>query len=261
MAGYIKLHRDIMNWEWYKDIPVRILFEHCILKANYEAKKWQGKVIERGQFVTSLKNLAFETGLTLKQVRTAINKLKKTNEMAHEGHSQYSIITIKNWDKFQQEGTQEGTQRANEGHAEGKQRATTKEMEEYKEVEEREEVVDEIVEKEKQKNSDNFYGEFGNVFLTKRHYDTLYACILDEVILKELIEELSSAIARKSERYKLYDEKYPDAHFLYLKAFWRQKKEHPEKFLPKNAADTGGKSYTEQIKRGIELGIAKGVIK
>ena len=106
------------------------------------------------------------------------------------------------------------------------------------EVEEKKE--EEIVEIKKQKELVNFYGEYGNVFLTQKSYDVLFALTMDEIILKTLINELSEAIARKSDRYKPYDEKFPDAHFCYLKAFWRQRKEHPEKFLPKNSADTGG---------------------
>lgn len=105
------------------------------------------------------------------------------------------------------------------------------------------EVVEEeeIVEIKKQKELDHFYGEYKNVHLTKKQYDTLYACILDKVILERLINELSEAISRPESRYKPYDEKYPNAHFLYLKAFWRQVKEYPERFMRKDS-DTGGKN-------------------
>jgi hypothetical protein len=114
--GYIKLYRSLLNWEWYKNIPVRILFEHCLLKANHKDNKWQGKIIKKGSFVTSLDNLAFETGLTKMQVRTALNKLKLTHEITHEGHSQYSIISIKNWYQYQQDNTQDNTRITHEQH-------------------------------------------------------------------------------------------------------------------------------------------------
>lgn len=124
MQGYIKLHRQITEWEWYKDIPVRVLFEHCLLKANHTEKKWQGLLIKKGSFVTSYEKLSIETGLSYKQVRTALNKLKRTGEVAHQTTSQYSIISVKNWSKFQIEGSQEGSQRADEGQSKGSQRAT-----------------------------------------------------------------------------------------------------------------------------------------
>lgn len=121
MSGYIKLYRSLLDWEWYKNIPVRVLFEHCLLRANHKENKWQGKVIKKGSFITSLDNLAFETGLTKMQVRTALNKLKSTHEITHEGHSQYSIISIKNWSKYQQDNTQINTQITHKQHTDNTQ--------------------------------------------------------------------------------------------------------------------------------------------
>lgn len=136
MTGYIKTYRKMLEWEWYKDIPVRILFEHCLLKANFEEKKWRGQIIERGSFVTSYGNLAKETGLTVQQVRTAINKLILTSEITHKGHSKYSVITVNNWDCYQANNTQDNKQSTNNQQTNNKQITTTKEREEYKEREE-----------------------------------------------------------------------------------------------------------------------------
>lgn len=105
-SGWIKLHRKMLEWEWYKDIPVRILFEHCLLKANKENTKWHGVDIMRGSFITSIETLAFETGLTKMQVRTALKKLKITHEITHQTTRYYSIIIINNWDSFQGDNTQ-----------------------------------------------------------------------------------------------------------------------------------------------------------
>ena len=108
--GYIKLHRKLLEWEWYKDIPVRILFEHCLLRANRKNNVWHGKTIEQGSFVTSLDNLAYETGLSKMQIRTALNKLKLTHEITHKTTHQYSIISINNWNVYQQDNTQPNIQ-------------------------------------------------------------------------------------------------------------------------------------------------------
>lgn len=99
--GYIRLHRSMLNWEWYDDINVKVLFLHCLLKANYEEKEWHGISIPKGSFVTSYSSLSSETGLTYRQVRFALDKLKLTGEVAHKGQSQYSIITVKNWNDYQ----------------------------------------------------------------------------------------------------------------------------------------------------------------
>lgn len=125
--GFIKLHRQLLNWEWYDDINVYRLFTHLLLKVNYEPKKWHGITIEAGQIATSYEKLAIQTCLTVKQIRVALDKLKKTGEVASQSTNNYTIITIANWSKWQEEGKPEDKQRANEGQTEDKQRATTKE--------------------------------------------------------------------------------------------------------------------------------------
>lgn len=114
--GFIKLHRQVEDWEWYKNIPVKILFIHCLLRANHKERKWQGINIKRGQFITSLDNLAYETGLTKMQIRTAINKLKLTHEITYQTTHSYSMITVNNWDNFQLDNTPNNTPITYEQH-------------------------------------------------------------------------------------------------------------------------------------------------
>ena len=114
--GYIALFRQFIDWEWFTDINTCHLFIYCLLRANHKNTKWKGINLKKGQFVTSYSSLSEATGLTYKQVRLGIDKLKRTGEVAHEGHSSYSIITIKNWDKFQEKGRQEGSQRATDNN-------------------------------------------------------------------------------------------------------------------------------------------------
>lgn len=100
-GGFVKIHRSLLCWEWYHNKNTCRLFLHLILTANYEDKKWQGKIIKRGQRVTSLSKLASETDMTVREVRTALKNLKTTGEVTSESTSNYSIITIKNYDKYQ----------------------------------------------------------------------------------------------------------------------------------------------------------------
>ena len=81
MEGWVKLHRKMINWEWYQDTNTFKLFCHFLLIANVADKKWKGITIKRGQFVRTLANLAVETGLTIDEVRTAIKHLESTNEI------------------------------------------------------------------------------------------------------------------------------------------------------------------------------------
>lgn len=103
MVGFITLHRALLEWEWYKDTNTKSLFIHCLLKANWEAKKWQGIEIKRGQFVTSISSLSEELGLTTQQVRTAISKLIKTNELTSEATNKHTLLTVVKYDVYQNE--------------------------------------------------------------------------------------------------------------------------------------------------------------
>lgn len=120
-SGYIKLHRSLLNWEWYGNKNVLRLFIHLLLSANYEDAEWQGITIKRGQLVTSLSTLATETGESIKELRTSIAKLKSTHCIEYETASKYRIITVCNYDKYQ---SCEQTDLASKGQAEGKQEAS-----------------------------------------------------------------------------------------------------------------------------------------
>lgn len=101
MSDYIKLYRSLLEWEWYKNINTKVLFIHMLLKANWKDGKFEGKVIPRGSFVSSLSKLSEETDLTIREVRTAILHLETSGELTIKRHSKYSIFTIKNYVLYQ----------------------------------------------------------------------------------------------------------------------------------------------------------------
>lgn len=115
--GWIKLHRSMLDWEWYTDINVCRLFTHMLLKANHKDKNWRGILIKRGQTLTSLNTLESETGLSKSQIRTAIKKLISTQEIAQQSHSQHTVFTIKNYDSYQVDDTQNDKPVTRESHA------------------------------------------------------------------------------------------------------------------------------------------------
>jgi len=99
--GWIKLHRSMIDWEWYTDQNTSRLFIHCLIRANHSDKKWRGNNIKRGQFITSLDTLSCETGLTVSQVRTALKKLDDTNEIASLSQARSRVITVVKYDQYQ----------------------------------------------------------------------------------------------------------------------------------------------------------------
>lgn len=133
-AGYIKLHRKLLEWEWYSDTNVKIVFLHCLLMANHDDTKWRGATIERGTFVTSYDKMSRELHISVKALRLALDKLKKTGELAIKGANHGTTIKVVKYEEYQcsdiekgkQKDTQEDIQTAYKGQTEGKQRATNK---------------------------------------------------------------------------------------------------------------------------------------
>lgn len=120
--GFVAIDRKILKWEWYKDIKVFKLFTHLIFKSNFKENSWQGNIIKRGQLITGLFSLSNETGLSVKEVRTALKKLISTGEISVKATNKFSIITVENYEKYQtviergaNKGQTKGKQKANEG--------------------------------------------------------------------------------------------------------------------------------------------------
>lgn len=100
--GYISLHRAILNWEWYQDIATTKLFIHCLLRASFSASKWQGIIIKRGQFVSSYESLSKESGLTVRQVRTSINRLETSGCVTRSKYPKYTVFTVLKYIEYQE---------------------------------------------------------------------------------------------------------------------------------------------------------------
>lgn len=118
--GWIKIHRKILDWEWYGDDNVFRVFFHLLLTVNHEPKRWRGIDIKVGQIITGRQSLAQQLGLSEQQIRTALNKLKSTNEITIVSTKQYSIITIQKWKNYQ-----EVTSKSTNEQPTSNQRATT----------------------------------------------------------------------------------------------------------------------------------------
>ena len=122
--GYIKIHRSLLDWEWYDDVNTTRVFLHLILTANYEDKQWQDETIKRGSRVASYQTLSHETQLSIQQVRTAINHLELTGELTRCAKAKYTVFTINNYDKFQ-EVTRKSTKNQHSNNTQSTQNSTS----------------------------------------------------------------------------------------------------------------------------------------
>ncbi len=101
MIGWIKLHRQILEWEWSDCPKTFCLFIHLLLKANFEPSKYHGYEIPVGSLVFGRKAFSSSTGLSEQKIRTSLNRLEKSNEVTIKITNKFSIISMVNWKKYQ----------------------------------------------------------------------------------------------------------------------------------------------------------------
>jgi len=101
MNGWVKIHRSILDWEWWHDRNTRDLFFYLVIAANHDDQKWQGIVVPRGSITTSRKKLSSAVDLTEQEVRTALINLQNSQQITSKTTNKYTIITICNYDKYQ----------------------------------------------------------------------------------------------------------------------------------------------------------------
>ena len=112
-GNFVKISRSLLYWGWYTNVNTKCLFLHCILNANWKPGDFQGIHCQRGQFISSIEKLSQQTGLTIQQVRTALKHLESTGEITRRATSKFSIITVKNYDRYQSDNRETGKQTAN----------------------------------------------------------------------------------------------------------------------------------------------------
>ena len=102
MSSWIKIFRELLQWEWFEKAEMVQLFIYLLLKASCEDKQWQGITVKRGQLVTSNGSMRRDLKLSEQQIRTCIKRLISTGEITYQSTNRYVIITICNYDKYQE---------------------------------------------------------------------------------------------------------------------------------------------------------------
>ena len=192
-GGFIKLHRKMTKWGWYHDANTFRLFVHLLLTANYEPRVFEGRMIERGQRAASIAGLSKETKISVRSIRTSLEHLKSTNEVTTETTPKFTIITIKNYDLYQQP-TNELT---NDRQATDKR--PTNDRQQWKKDKERKRKI----KKDKEvgeAHTRTAHGEFQNVFLSDSELSELKARYPEHYEAK--IERLSRYLASTGKTYR-----------------------------------------------------------
>jgi hypothetical protein len=94
------LYRSVLNWEWFKDQNVLQFYIYCLLKANESDISYKGIEVKRGSFITTLKDISEDTGLSMRQTRTCIDRLKTTQNLTSKTTNKFTILTICKYDDY-----------------------------------------------------------------------------------------------------------------------------------------------------------------
>lgn len=100
-GSWIKLDRNILRWGWYQDANTMRLFVHLLLKASIKDGEYGGYNVKRGDVVTSLPKLSAELNIPQHKIRASIDRLKQTGEISVKSTPRHSVISVLNYDKFQ----------------------------------------------------------------------------------------------------------------------------------------------------------------
>lgn len=118
-GGWVKLHRKLLEWEWYEDAHMVHLLVHLLLTATHEARKYKGLTIKRGQLVTSIKKLAEALGVSETSTRRRMKRLKSGGFLTIKVAHNITTITICNYDSYQMDKKESGGRMAEEWRKNG----------------------------------------------------------------------------------------------------------------------------------------------
>lgn len=116
IQGFLRISRDIVDWDWYTEANTFRVFMHLLLTANYKDCSYKGIMVKRGQVATSRMEIAKALRMSEQNVRTSLAHLKSTNEITSESTNKLTIITVYKYDSWQKvtlETNQQGNQQAN----------------------------------------------------------------------------------------------------------------------------------------------------
>lgn len=105
---WVKLHRSMLEWEWYGSKEARLLFLHLILSAHDGEWRHMGAAMPPGTLVTTYAELAAEVGISTRTVARLMGLFTRSGEVSEEPDPVHigqgrpkTLITLNNWDDRQ----------------------------------------------------------------------------------------------------------------------------------------------------------------
>ncbi len=204
IRGWFRTYRSLENWEWYRESYCVHLFIHLLIKANHKPKKWRGIDINRGQLITSIEHLSNQTGISIQSVRTVLKRFLLTNEITIQSTSRYTLITISNYDSYQdlQDGANKPTNKPTNKQITSNQQATNKQLTTNKNVNNYKELNNNIY-NEILENSEMFFDTLGKNYDLELKENLKYFENFYRLNFAEKIEVFNTTDVKKYYQHKL----------------------------------------------------------
>ena len=240
-SGFIKLHRNILNWEWYDDINTARLFIHLLLTVNYRDQTWHGIEIKRGSRVTSYRTLSEETKLSVQEIRTSLNHLISTQCVTRSAASKFTVISVLNYDYYQ-----ESTRFLTRSQQDANKVLTSsqQQIKNNKNIKNKKNIRSEGEASPKSPSSPNTYGRYKNVLLSHEEMEQLQGEFPD---WEQRVERLSEYMAQSGRTYQ--------NHLATIRAWARQDREEQAQKAEAEKSKERSQSYDiEEFEQWLEYG-------
>ncbi len=117
--GWIALHRQLLDSQVFQNEGLLKVWIWCLLKARHKPGWITMKVgraeteiwLETGQFVYGRKSASRQLRMKSSSVRNRMQKLKNMQNLDIESNTHYSVVTIINWDAYQDKKIKEDTEK------------------------------------------------------------------------------------------------------------------------------------------------------
>ena len=128
MSGWISLHRSSTEHWVYADAAYWKMWTTMLIKANHKERNilFNGSLVrlKRGEFVFGRTKFSQETKTPVSKVRRLLELLKSDQMISQQKFNKYSIISILNYDQYQNINQQTDQQTASKPPANRQQTAT-----------------------------------------------------------------------------------------------------------------------------------------
>ncbi len=116
---FIKVPLDFSSWEWFDSKDTVYVYLWLRLKAVWCETRYHGIELKRGQLVATYPEIAQNCAVSIRQARTALDRLKSTGKLTVKVMPKFSVITLLDYDCNEENDSQIDRQTTGKRQAKG----------------------------------------------------------------------------------------------------------------------------------------------